>query len=151
MASIGPTDALPGNLSAQQQLVLAILAIEADAGGSTSATVGYATLSWAAAEEFDDDGTRIRERGWGTQRKLLTSDHTASFSRTVARLEERGYIERRPSPNSRRRYQDREPPTRAVVATDRGLRAGREAIRRHQDGRYSLHFDTLNLDFDADD
>jgi hypothetical protein len=45
MASIGPTDALPGNLSAQQQLVLAILAIEADAGGSTSAMAGYTTLS----------------------------------------------------------------------------------------------------------
>ena len=33
-----------------------------------------------------------------------------------------------------------------VVATDRGLRAGREAIRRHRDGRYSLHFDTFDLD-----
>lgn len=57
MASLGPTDALPGNLSAQQLFVLALLAIEADQSGDARASRGYMALSWAAAEEFDGEDT----------------------------------------------------------------------------------------------
>lgn len=143
MTSLGPTDALPGNLSAQQLFVLALLASKAHPERDRSVMVRYTWLSWTTAEEFDDNGTHIWERGYGRhgrKRTLLRSNHTSSFSRTVERLEERGYLERRasrPSP----RGNDR---TGYVAATEKGLRAGREAIQRHQDGRYSLSFETLD-------
>lgn len=150
MIDVGPTDALRGNLSDQQLFILALLAIKADTdaddetardtvlGVPVSMPVNripgryrYSKLSWTVAEEFDKVGLRIRERSWGTKRRLLTSNHSASLSRTIDRLEERGYIERRG------------PPTKIIVPTDKGLWAGYEAIRRHRDGRYNLHFDTL--------
>lgn len=150
MTDVGPTDILPGNLSEQQLFVLALLAIKADTDADdetardtvlgipismpvdrTPGRYRYSKLSWTVAEEFDKVGLWIRERSWGTKRRYLTSNHSASLSRTIDRLEEHGYIERRG------------PPTKIIVPTDKGLRAGYEAIRRHQDSRYNLHFDTL--------
>lgn len=57
---LGPTDALLGNLSAQQLFVLAVIAIKADQERTESTSMSFSTLSWAAAEEFDGDGTSIR-------------------------------------------------------------------------------------------
>lgn len=72
----------------------------------------------------------------------LKSAHNASFSRSVAALEERGLVERgglhTTHADGRETYR-----TAVVGATDAGRAAGEELRRRHGDGRYSLHFDTL--------
>lgn len=141
----GPTDALPGNLSDQQLFVLALLATQHDPDEEQPVKWRYRYLSRKAAWEFDDDGTRVQELDsypW----ERLTDDHAASFSRTIKRLEERGYVERDRYGGARDEAQ-----TEDVVLTDRGLRAGRESIRRHQDGRYSLSFDKLDPYLDAAD
>lgn len=179
MKDFGPTEALPGNLSEQQQLVLALLAIEAERSETTQPRLSYSELSWTVAEEFDDgEGSRIINRDAPRQEaalrmadkdpeeremirilrrsgprhmqsEVLSHQHAVVLSRSIRRLEDRGYVERKQ--DAKRHHARRgEPVTTAIVATDRGLRAGREAIRRHQDGRYNLEFSTLSVDADAD-
>lgn len=74
-----------------------------------------------------------------TQSEVLSHQHAAVLSRSIRRLEDRGYIERQQG--AKRHHARRgEPVTTSIVATDRGLRAGHEAIRRHRDSRYNLEF-----------
>lgn len=145
MTALGPTDGLPGNLSEQQLFVLAYLASITEPGKKRRWGVRYTSLSWATAEEFDDDGTHIWERGYrgdrghGRKEELLRSKHTASFTRTMERLDERGYLKRKDrygeTGNNRR--------TTRVFVTNKGYHAGQKVIRRHRDGRYSLSFETI--------
>lgn len=153
MTSLGPSDGLPGNLSDQQLFVLAYLASITEPGKKQRWGTSFTSLSWATAEEFDDNGTsrNIWERGYGPEgpgqgrkREVLSPTHTASFTRTMERLDERGYLKRTDwhgkSTSNRRSIR--------VFVTNKGYHAGQKAIRRHQDGRYSLSFDTLDLDAD---
>lgn len=177
MASIGSTDALPGNLSKQQQFILAFLAIERGPDGEDMPSAesrewrhpgelqpfgcSYRLLTLAVAHEFDDgEGSRLGKRHvevpeYRRSRTLeVTDQHRSSLAASVRRLEERGYLIRWGGsrggalwPTSAKRGKL---DTKYVVATDKGLRAGREAIRRHQDGRYSLEFDLFSADADPD-
>jgi hypothetical protein len=95
----------------------------------------YRTLRGQCAREFGDGGDLI-----------------TSFPRTVERLDDRGLLRR---VTRYRRFQGwREKSngerwrsyTNWVVLTEDGEAVGRELLRRHADGRYSLSFDTLDED-----
>lgn len=121
MPSIGPADALPGNLSAQQMFILAVLAIEHDDDATVDPDVAseeirsdwyrqeelqpagcsYRTLTLAVAREFDDgEGSHLGKRdvhsGADTRSGTpkVTDQHRTSFATSVRRLEERNYLVR---------------------------------------------------------
>ncbi len=71
-------------LSPQQRLILRVLAQEGPE------KMAIERLSWAVAEAFDVEGSRIFTR-WG---RRLTGAHRASFSRSLRRLEDRGLLVR---------------------------------------------------------
>lgn len=136
MATLSP------RLGDQQAFILAWLVMQPNERPSHSRPRHRSDgqLSWAVALEFDGyDGERIlpadrAEATYHRKDEILSDAHRASLSRSLGRLEERGLIER-----SAMYYH----PRRIELTTD-GRRVGREVLRRHRDGRYSLEFNTLD-------
>ena len=148
---------LPPRLSDQQRFILARIS------ESTTGKHPMTRLSWAVAEEFDD-GDRIADRQENAieiaeesgdpgeaslllstifdgfeKRRVLTEEHRKSFSRSIRRLADRELLTRYVYAAS----ESRDPNTKWVEPTDEGRAAGEEIRRRHDDGRYSIRFDTL--------
>lgn len=100
--------------------------------------------------ESDDERERIKEqheqllkiRSMFSGRRsrgrdeVLSRNHRSTHSRTLDRLEDRGLIDRSYHHTFERQ-------TNGVATTEEGEAAGREVLRRVEDGRYSLSFDTL--------
>lgn len=106
---------IPPRLSDQQKFILAKL-LE---------TTRKDLLSRAVAYEFEGDGNR-----WDSWK--LSKSHSASFSRALSRLEERGLVVVTLHVS---------PPSASL--TDKGREVAREIKRRAEDGRYNLEFKTL--------
>jgi hypothetical protein len=164
---------IPSRLSDQQKFILAFL--------STRDSYSVRGLSRKTAEEVGDRTIDRQEKAQQAGQNILpdadspqvvstiiksifsglkeqhaiTNSHSASFSRALTRLDERGLIQvgRRTVTSSERQYDDdghaavwetHEPSaTRARLwLTDEGQAAGAELYRRSQDGRYNLDFQT---------
>ena len=171
---------IPPRLSEQQKFTLAA------AYQNETPVANINTVSWAVAEEFDDDsGERIlhpdakkktpsewadatadndlsaedaamfSELGAALQESMLPDDpvlqavHSASFSRSLRRLEDRGLLERKSIHRERidgslelvENLNEEAQATR-VLLTDSGEQAAEEIQRRAADGRYNLSFET---------
>jgi len=143
-------------LSTQQQFILCWLSVE-----KARYRRDLRQLSWAVAHQFDSEGERFRTwtkyRGKVTNH-TLSGQHSASFGRTLRRLEERELIDRRGS-SRKQFYHDSEDGlssrwvtgTRGIELTADGESVGTEILRRERDGRYGLSFDLIPEDDELPD
>jgi hypothetical protein len=121
---------LPPRLGEQQQFILAAVLVELHPYGEAPR---MPTVSERVAAEFDESG----ERRHDARRRSVSESHSASVSRSVTRLGERGFVERK-----RALYESGK--SHRVTLTDDGYSVAQEILRRCRDGRYSLSFDTLD-------
>ena len=129
------------HLGDRQQFVLAFLAVEGEGGAS----VGREALSNAACREFDGyeqlsyvpRATRHGSRH-GPKKKIPDSSASAT-TRALSTLIDRGYVTPGRVSRTRRTYK-----WKRLSLTDDGAAVAEEILRRHNDGRYSLAFDTLD-------
>ena len=128
-------DDLPPRLSDRQRFILALLVAEPAALSYRGSDPKLRSVSIRVADEFDE--WKPRRLGSGEN---VTENHSSTFSRSVARLEERGLL-RRHRTERRRRETER---TDTVTLIDAGQEAGEEILRRVRDGRFSDSFATLD-------
>jgi len=115
---------LPPRLSKQQKFILAKLS-------KKNSKREYNKLSYNVAIEFNEGKQKKIEIGKSDELKL-TDSHNASISNSINSLEERELVKKTDDGNSK-----------VIELTKKGKTAGKEIIRRANDNRYSLEFNTI--------
>lgn len=111
------------------------------------------TPEWMLARRREEAAT-LRETPNNRTVAGYTDTCLASLSRSLRRLDDRGLVDRivlygwNRKRRTKQNIHEWRPRDRSYVSavqlTDEGREAGREILRRHSDGRYSLSFDTLD-------
>lgn len=128
--------AIPARLSELQQFMLAWAVQSGD-----WRFLRRDRLQKAVLREFSkyrrDDAPRGAASRWN--KAPITAAGSATLSQSLARLEDRGLIERK-----RSNVGEKNPHTTHVCVTTEGRVLGEEILRQHRDGRYALEFDTID-------